>query len=229
FAIRYKDVLEAIQIDVEKNGRPRPLRSFDAGIERHFRERAVTATELKRVAADLRPIVDEAHRRPDGTRFANLYLPPLMVTAQHVHDKKIDHAFAIDVRAIDTHGKSGGVAQGQAVYGAELPLAIIDPDAVRREQIVAHVYVRGPVAVQIVKLDRQPPVARRLRQRLSVFIQEKAAIGEGERREMSLAAVEIEDIDLAVFQNVGVRPDDKSHSVCGVARRLAGHFEHDRL
>ena len=106
---------------------------------------------------------------------------------------------------------------------------MIDPNSIWRKQVVADVNVGRPVAVQIVKLHGQTPVARRFPQGGSVFIHKKAAVGEGKRLEMSLAIVEIEDIDLAVLENLPGRPDGEPAGVFGSAGRLAVYFHHDRL
>src|SRR6185369_367040 len=68
-AVGHKQVFEAIQIDIQKDRRPGPFGSFDTSIESRFRERAIPATQLQRIAIDLRPAVNETDGPPKGTGF----------------------------------------------------------------------------------------------------------------------------------------------------------------
>ena len=52
------------------------------------------------------------------------------------------------------------MAIGQPVDQFEMAGAIVDPEAVRREKIVAHVKIRRAIAIDIMKLRGQSPVIR---------------------------------------------------------------------
>src|SRR5437667_8683533 len=76
---------------------------------------------------------------------------------------------------------------------AKVAMAIVYPAAVRREGIVAHVNIRGPVAIDIAEHNRQPLVPRRGGQRFAFLVQ-KCAVGPRNRPEIPAAIVEEERI-----------------------------------
>jgi len=53
--VGHKQVLEAIQIDIQKDPRPRPCGRVDATTESRFLERVIAATQFQRIAIALRP------------------------------------------------------------------------------------------------------------------------------------------------------------------------------
>jgi hypothetical protein len=95
----------------------------------------------------------------------------LMVRAQHVDHEKINIPVAIDVRKIDAHGKSARVPDGQVRSGAKVSATIVDPDAIRRKKVVAHINIRRAVAVDVTKHRRQAKIIRRQYKRPSLFIE----------------------------------------------------------
>ena len=147
-----------------------------------------------------------------------------MVAAEHINDEEVNIAVAIDVREIDPHRKRARVAQCKPRQSAEFSLTVIDPDAVRREQVVADVYVRRPVAVEVVKLRREAPVPRRIGQRQPIFIEERT-VRERPGSEMSSAVVEIQNIRFAEFQHVTRGSENET---IGVIRQRSRPVVHRR-
>ena len=79
--------------------------------------------------------------------------------------------------------------------------AVVDPDAVGRLEIVAHVNVGRAVAVDVAEHDRQSQVARRVAQRMAVGC-EKRAVRPGDRSELALAVIQIEHVRRAQFDQL---------------------------
>ena len=96
-----------------------------------------------------------------------LTFPQSRVPAQHVQHQKIQVPVPVDVREIHAHRVFAGVAQGQPGQRPKHPLAIVDPDPVRRPIVIAHIEVGETVAVNVAKCRAQSPVQRLRRQRLS--------------------------------------------------------------
>ena len=69
-AVGNQDILIAIQINVEKHGRPRPLRGFDAAQVGDLCVGVVAAIDKRRIAINLRAIIDRA----DGARRGLVWL-----------------------------------------------------------------------------------------------------------------------------------------------------------
>src|SRR5206468_12229797 len=77
-----QQAFKTVQIDVDKNRRPRPFRSDQTGEVRDLRVRTVTSTLEKRVAHDLRPVVDRPDRQSLGSLGEDLPLPESQITAE---------------------------------------------------------------------------------------------------------------------------------------------------
>jgi hypothetical protein len=81
-----------------------------------------------------------------------------------------------------------------------MPPAVIEPNSIRGEQIVADVNVRRAVAVKIAEHHRQSPIIRRKNQWLARFIQ-KSATRPRDRLELSVTIVEVKYIRFASLAN----------------------------
>ena len=128
-------------------------------------------------------------------------LPGGMVAIEHLRNEEIVVAIAVEVGKINRHRGEAHVAQGQAGKGAEPARAFVDPNAVGPVIIiVAHVDVRQPVAVDVAKHRRQPPIARRLGQRLAVLV-EKRTGRPGHGRKPAFAVIEVQKIAFANFDD----------------------------
>src|SRR5262249_16402665 len=139
-ARRDQKVFVAVEIDVEKNRRPRPVRGVDLGELRDLGEGAVAAIEKESVAAILRTIVDlaSALRR---TVADEVPVPHLMRAKEHIDNDKIIEAVAIDVGKVDAHGGEAGFTNASSGHGLKLSVAIVQPNAVGRMIIVANVKI----------------------------------------------------------------------------------------
>src|SRR5437868_4436017 len=88
--------------------------------------------------------------------------------------------------------------KARAWGGFELAFALIDPNAIGRFEIIAHINIRTPVAIEVAHHHRKAPIKRRQLQGLAVFIQECAA-SPGNGGEMAMTIVQIKRVRLAVF------------------------------
>src|SRR5437016_8708692 len=80
-----------------------------------------------------------------------------------------------------------------------MPAAVVYPDAVRREEIVADVDVRRPIPIDVAEHNRKTPIPRNSRERLSRFNQEDP-VGPWYRFEMAFTVVQIQNIRLPQFE-----------------------------
>src|SRR6185503_17126654 len=74
-----------------------------------------------------------------------------------------------------------------------MPSAVVYPDAVRREEVVADVDVRRSILIHVAEHDRQTPIPRNSRERLSRFIAEDP-VGPWHRHEMTFTVIQIQHI-----------------------------------
>src|SRR5437762_11469257 len=93
-----------------------------------------------------------------------------MGATEHVEHKEIIQAIPIEIREINSHGKHARVSQRRFRNRSKPPLPVIDPDAIFGGEIIADIYIRRAVAVDIVKHHGQAPVVRRLPEWSSLFI-----------------------------------------------------------
>ena len=96
----------------------------------------------------------------------------------------------VDIGEVDPHGKCARIPQGRPRYRPKPALAIVEPNAIRREQIVANINIRSSVLIHIAEHHRQPQVPRLGRERLSLLVHENP-IGPGYRRKTSSPIIEI--------------------------------------
>src|SRR5688572_24757632 len=87
--------------------------------------------------------------------------------------------------------------------GAKASPAVVDPDAVRRLEIIAHVNVRRAVAVDVAQQHRETEIHRLLFEWLAVLV-EKRSTGPRQRGELSLAVIEIHRARFAKLDDAAV-------------------------
>jgi hypothetical protein len=79
----------------------------------------------------------------------------------------------------------------------------VEPDAVFPvHEVVAHVEVGPPVAIQVAEHHAQAPVGGGRLQFATVLVEE-GAFGPGNRGEVAAAAIEVEEVPLSPFQDLG--------------------------
>ena len=139
---------------------------------------------------DLGPVHDS--NQPHQRRFHGLELDDahLVVQIQHVCDVDFIKSITVDIGKIHGHRKSTGIAQGNARRSTKAAMAIIEPNSIRRHEVVTDVEVRRAIAIEIAKGRGQAPILRRLGQGVSVLIQEHA-ISPGGRAEAAMAIVHV--------------------------------------
>src|SRR5688572_24448731 len=102
-ARRHQQVFVTVEVHVEERDRPRPGGGFDSREVSDFRIGAVAAIPMKGVAVVLRAIVEDAEDRRVGLYSAELHHPPLAARIEHVGNKDVIAAVAVDVSEIDAH------------------------------------------------------------------------------------------------------------------------------
>src|SRR6185369_17177041 len=85
-----ENVFESVQIDIEENRAPGPVRCLDATEPGGFGEGSVAAIHLECVPVDLGAIIPYPGRPAEGSSFAQLDVPLPVVGAEHIGDKKIN-------------------------------------------------------------------------------------------------------------------------------------------
>src|SRR5207249_6903037 len=151
-----------------------------------------------------------------------------MGATEHVEHKEIIQAIPIEIREINSHGKQARVSQRRFRNRSKPPLPVIDPDAIFGGEIIADIYIRRAVAIDIVKHHGQAPVVRRLPEWSSLFIL-KGSIGEGERRESRTAVIAIQHIGFAVLDNPALVAERESSDQIGLSDGTTFHALNDQL
>ena len=100
---RDQQVLIAVQVHVDKYRLPGPLRGFQAAEVGNFRITAVAPIEKKRVAHDLRPVLDFSDRQKHRSLSRQLPFPEPQVAAQHINHEEIQVAIEVNVREVHPH------------------------------------------------------------------------------------------------------------------------------
>ena len=152
-AVRNEQVLPSIQIDVQEERCPGPFGSGESGKLRNFGVGSVAAIEEECVHAVLRPIIDEARDRHWDGAIGLLSHADAATAAEHIEYENVVVTVAVNIGEIDAHGKEGELPKRQARQGAKFTVTLVDPDAVRRIEIVADVYIRQAIAVDVAEHD----------------------------------------------------------------------------
>ena len=136
------------------------------------------------------------------------------------------------------------MSQGLGLERAKTAFAIIDPNAVGRLEIVAHIDIGSTVAIEVVKLDGQPHVPRHSGEGQPVGIA-KGAFRPWHCCEPAFAVVEVEHVRFAVLDEAAINDLDPvrgrqpyewtTPNRCGqyfhrsLQRRDRGRHRHPRL
>src|SRR5439155_14797504 len=104
---------------------------------------------------------------------------------------------------INSHRTRADLAKSEFIRGPEMSVPVIEPDSVGRPVIIAHVKIGKAVTVDVPETCGQSPVQWRTGQRFLFFI-EKSAIGPRDLAEMAAPIIEIEEIRLAIFENLAI-------------------------
>src|SRR5262245_11596324 len=135
-----------------------------------------------------------------------------MIAGQHVADKKIILAIAIDISEIHSHGKAAGVAQGQLSQRVKTATPIIDPNAIWSAEVIAHIKIGRPIPVNVPEHYGKSPIVKISLKGLAVFIEERAA-GKADGLEASPTVVEKEGMGFAMFHNFASNQGNAPHDV----------------
>src|SRR5947207_6382222 len=185
-ACRDQQIFISIQINVEKHRLPGPIGGGQTAEVGDLFVSAIATIVKQRIAEDLRAVIDSSGRRGAGVLGGRLPFACMGISTPHVHDDEVQAVIAIEVGEIYSHRTAARAAQSQLVDGPKISLALIDPDPVRRPEIVADVNVRGAVSVQIAKRNGQRPVKWRLGKPPAVFVK-KSSVRPGGGSEVSLS------------------------------------------
>src|SRR5438094_844699 len=92
-------------------------------------------------------------------------------------------------------------------------MAIVDPDTIRRGEIVADIKIGCAVPVDIPEHCGQSPIVEVLLERLSFFIQKRAS-GETHRLKSTVTIIEKKGVSFAVFHDFACqRQSNSPHQV----------------
>ena len=128
-AVGDQKVLVAVQIHVEKPGRPRPLRGLHTGQLADLGVGSVASVEQQGVAHHLGAAGIAIGHRSLAT--AGLHLAPAVIAAEHVEDEDVVVAIAVDVRDVDPHRESARGPNGRVWDGPEPSIATVHPHPIR--------------------------------------------------------------------------------------------------
>ena len=216
-AVREEQVLVSVEVHVEEDRGPRPVGRGDAGHEGGFGERSVGPAEEERVPVELRARVRELQLGGRRTVADELRHALGMFAGEHVHHEEVVVPVAVDVGEIHAHRRAARVADETRGEQPEGALAGVDPDAVRRGVVVAHVQVGEAVVVDVAEHHGQPPVAER-RDRFPLLVHERPGLVL-DRGETTFAVVAVEPVDLGQLADLAVR---RRLEASGPARRPRG-------
>ena len=226
--IGHQHVFEAVEIHVEEQRRPAPLRRVQSGHLRHLRVGSITTIEEERVHHVVGSIRENARQRQRRIPIALHVHAHRVIAAEHVHHEDVVEAIAVDVRHIDAHREMAALAKRQGWRSAKLSAALIEPDALRGIEVVADPDVRQAVLIQVAHHHAQAPVERRRGKRQTRLV-EKRSIDERQRREAPSSDIAIHFIDLAVLLNAAARIKPVAIGELRVRHRPAVHSRNDAL
>ena len=221
----HQDVLKPIQVDIQKDRRPRPSGGFQADEMRQLGVSAITATEMEGIPIELRTHACRLEITGFGhdSRAENHALT--MSSIQHIRDEEIVVTVAIQVADIDGHREGWGGAQGHGVERSKVTRAVIDPDSIGALEIVADVKVRTAVAIEIAEQSGLAPVARGASEGDPEFIAEDP-VGPGDRLKPGVAEIQVQHVRFAVLQDPAVGSVFQTIAILGKNGASAIQIEH---
>ena len=219
-----QQVLESIQVHIEKDWTPGPVGRFDTGELRDFGVGAVTAVPEQCVPRILRTAVRFTARQGRHFSFGQLHLPMDVFPAQHVSNKKLIVPVAVEIGEVHPHGEQAGLAQRQSRHAPEMAATVVEPDAIFGLKIVADVNIRSAVFVQVTEYDRKAPIIGWCFDRPAFLIQ-KVSVRPAHRDKLPMTVVVIEHVGFTVLQNAGNRVHRKSSSQIRSGHRAAVHCQ----
>ena len=169
-----EQILVAVQVHIQKDRRPRPIGGGDPRMPGHLAVGPVAPILEQRVPHELRPVVDQSHRRRLGHLRDLLPFAQPMIPAQHVEHEPIHVAVPIVIGEIHAHRAGAHIAQSELLERPEFALALVDPHPVRCPIVVADVNIRKSVPIQIAESGRQPPIPRGIFEHRTRLIEESA-------------------------------------------------------
>ncbi len=166
-----EQILEAVEIHIQEHDGPCPVGGGDAGNGRDVRIGSVATVDLESVLAGLPSVPGLTAFSRGRIRGAALAQAKFMHPAEHVAHEDVVEAIAINVREIDAHRELAGRANPLIRERSKAARSIIDPDAIRGLEVVAHVNVRRAVAVDVAENDGKAHVVRLALERLAVDVE----------------------------------------------------------
>lgn len=195
-----QEILEAVEIHIEEDRRPGPVRHGHTGEPGDFGVGAVATIPLEGVPGKLGSGQKIAGGPDDGFHGAGLGGVPGVVAAEHLDDDEVEVAVAVEVGGVDAHRGVTHVAERQTGYGAEGAAAIAEPETVGGLKVTAGVDVGITVAIEVANLNREGEVLGCRGHRATVLV-EKVDVPRG-GGEPSLAIVQEDDVCFAEFDEL---------------------------
>ena len=193
-AVAGQQVLVAVEVHVQEYRAPGPAGGRHPGGQGRLGVGAVPPGQVEGVAVVAGPPPGRQDGGGPGVLLDQLGHPPCVLPAHHVQHHDVLVAVVVQVGEVHPHGGAAGVAQHPGRGLPEGSSAAVDPDAVGRGVVVAHVEVGKPVVVQVGEGGGQAPVPDPL-QGLPGPVEEGPP-APAHRQEAALALVEVELVAL---------------------------------
>ena len=222
-AVGDEQVVVSVQVDIEEHRLPRPVARLDPGVAADLGEGAVAAIPKQRVARHQQAVGQAARHGGARIVWAGLRQARGGVAAEHLHHEKVGVAVAVDVGEVRPHRGVRHRAHRLRAGLAEFAGAVVEPEPVRRLEIVADVNVSEAVGVDVTHLHTQPEVER-LGKRLAVGLNKPT----GTPRHFlkyALPVVEVKGVRLTVLDQLAV-DDFQPAGVLSVHDHFATHLAH---
>ena len=127
----------------------------------HFGESSIPAVQEEGVPRVLRAVFYCANGKRTRLKVEALRELPNVIPAEHINHEDIVEAITVDVGKVHAHGGKAELTKAQGRGGAEMAMAVIEPDTIGSLEIIADVNIRGAIAIQIAKGDGESPIERR--------------------------------------------------------------------
>ena len=154
-AVGHENILPAVEIDVHEHRAPRPTTGLHPRRLRDLREGAIAAIEEERVALKLQRQLLLTGLFGERRVRGYLRLEAARIVGQHVRLEEIGTPVTVHVGHIDTHGRIARLSLRAPIGQTEVAPPVVDPQLIGILEVVGHVQVGGPIAVEIDELRRE--------------------------------------------------------------------------
>ena len=155
-AVRAVHIQPAVVVEIRELHRPRPVRARQAEKSRAFPEMPLAGIQQQDVLHVLRRLPVHRPFQVDPAQHTHRRRGLEVRRHRHVADHQIRQQIIVDVAEIRAHGKPRRVRDHLRRDIGKSAVAIVPVEFVRRDEIVPHVNIRPPVAIEIPHRHRKP-------------------------------------------------------------------------